>query len=158
MASISDPIFLNNVEKSLTIAHLSDLPLPFLIIDDRLYHNASREQIYGIMYLDGTPLSLSDKNYSNKRFRDLPASAIIEYYEKIERLNLSIKEIVLNTVGVSAPLTKNYNQQDYQTLHNSLFGTSGFFATSNGILNSSNISILSDLFKELLNASKGVKI
>ncbi len=158
MANITDSTFLSNVEKSLSIAHLSDLTLPFLVIGGKLYHNASREQIYGIMYLDGTPLSPEDNNYLDKRFSNLPASAIVEYYEKIERLSLSIKQIVLTKVGISPPLTNNYNVQQYQTLYDSLFGVSGFFATSSGTLNSTNISILSDLFKELLNGSKGISL
>ena len=158
MAIISDTSFIKNVEKSLTIAHLTDLPLPFLVINNRLYHNASREQIYGIMYLDGTPLSVEDSNSNTKRFEGTPASAIVEYYEKIERLKSTIKSTTLSVAGVSPPLTSSYTSQEYQTAYNALFGTAGFFASPGTPLNATNIAILGDLFKELLNRSKGISL
>ena len=106
MSNITDSEFINNVEKSLTIAKLTDLPIPFLIINNRLYCNASREQIYGIMILDGTPLSVDDDRSKTKRLEGIEASTIVNFYEKTEKLNSKIKEIVTRTIDIPPILSK----------------------------------------------------
>jgi hypothetical protein len=156
--AISDTVFLNNVKSSLEGLHLTDIPLPFVVIKNKLYVNASKEQIYGLMGSDGMPLSPEDGTFSNKRFNTISSAMLVEFYDKVERLHSQIKQSVLSIAGASPPLTPSNTAQNYTLVHDSLFGPAGFFKVPNTPLADSSITILSDLFKELVNRSKGVKI
>jgi hypothetical protein len=156
MSVITNQRFLENVKKCITITHLSDLPMPFVVINNKLYHNASKEQIFGIMFFDGTPLSVS-KGYKAKLDRYDFGRTYEAYFRLVEALESSIKQIVLSTAGTSPPLTTTYKKQDYQDVFDSLFGPGGFF-TAPKPLTPSEVAVLGDLFKELLNRSKGISL
>lgn len=158
MAIISDSAFINNVKACLSKLHLTDIPMPFAVINNRLYLNATKEQIYGIMSSSGDPLSPEDTGFSGKRFNGVTSDMVVEFYDKVERLKDTIKQNVLSTVGSSPPITPAASASAYTALHDSLFGPSGFFLVPNTPLNAASTAVLSDLFKELLNMSKGVKL
>jgi hypothetical protein len=156
MASISAQQFLANVKKCLTVTHLSDLPLPFVVINNKLYQNASKDQIFGILFADGTPMSVS-RGFNSKMERYDYGTTHEKFFRMVEQQESAIKKIVLETVGASPPLTKKYTKQDYQDVFDSLFGPGGFF-TAPKPLTPDEVEILGDLFKELLNRSKGISL
>lgn len=156
MAPITAQRFLTNVKKCLSVTHLSDLPLPFAVINNKLYQNASKDQIFGIIFADGTPMSVS-KGYNSKMQRYDWGRTYDLFFRLVEQQESAIKKIVLETVGASPPLTKNFTKQDYQDVFDSLFGPGGFF-TAPKPLTPDEVEILGDLFKELLNRSKGISL
>ena len=151
---ISDTAFLNNVRKCLTITHLSDMPMPIIVIKGRLYTNATDEQIYGIMRLDGTPLSAQDARFKTKRSNIIDAYG---FYDKVVRLQQQVKAIVLEVAGESPSSSTTYTTQEYKDLLDTLFGPGGFFLTPKPLL-PKDIAMLKDLFEDLINRSKGTKL
>jgi hypothetical protein len=94
MSVITNQRFLANVRKSLETSKETRLSPPFVVKDGRLYVDASKDQIHGIIFKDGTPFSPEDSGY----FAPLRPSAFdfyAEFFSKVKQLRSSIKEIVI---------------------------------------------------------------
>ena len=154
MRVISDATFLQNVRKCLTITHLSDMPMPLVVIKGRLYTSITDEQIYGIMRLDGTPLSVEDRNFKSKKTNIIDSFG---FNDKVARLHRQVKAIVLEIAGESPSSSTNYTAQEYKDLLDSLFGPGGFFLSPKP-LTPTDAAMLRDLFKDVINRTKGTQI